>query len=74
VAIAPSGTAPDEYRDLRDLIPPDEPGQPALAPRVQGELLKLGIVSQATVGRHLPRAVLKGIFADAVSVNDPASY
>jgi hypothetical protein len=52
VAIAPSGTAPDEY-----LWPP----------RVHGELLKLGIVSQATVGRYLPRAVLKGIFADVVS-------
>ena len=55
-AITPPGTARDEPRDP-PIDPPDEPGKPALgrAPRIHGELLKLGIeVSQATVGRYLP--------------------
>src|SRR6266436_827641 len=41
---------------VRELIRKDEQGQPALgcgAPRIHGELLKLGIeISQATVGKY----------------------
>jgi len=44
---------------VRELIRKDEQGQPALgcgAPRIHGELLKLGIeISQATVGKYMAR-------------------
>jgi hypothetical protein len=57
MAITRSGTAQDERRNTGP-DPSNEPRHPLWgAPRVHGELLKLGIeVSQATVGRYLPRA------------------
>jgi hypothetical protein len=53
--ITPSGAAQNGPRDPRS-NPQDEPANPLWgAPRIHGELLKLGIdVSQATVGRYLP--------------------
>jgi hypothetical protein len=56
MAITRSGTAQDERRN-RDLIRQMSLDSPLWgAPRVHGELLKFGIeVSQATVGRYLPR-------------------
>src|SRR5437879_3560446 len=54
-AIMPAGTTEDRHRNPR-FDPPYEQGQPVVgAPRIHGELLKLGIkISQATVGRWMP--------------------
>ena len=54
-AITPAGTTEDRHRNPR-FDPPYEQGQPVVgAPRIHGELLKLGIkISQATVGRWMP--------------------
>jgi Integrase core domain len=57
IAITPFWTIQDECGSPRP-DPVDELCQPSLwgAPRIHGELLKLGVdVSQATVGRYLPR-------------------
>jgi putative transposase len=55
LAITPSGTTQDRHRNPC-FDPPHEQGQPLWgAPRIHGELLKLGItISQATVGRWMP--------------------
>jgi hypothetical protein len=52
LAITPSGTAQDQPK-IRDLIRRMSNANPLWgAPRIHGELLKLGIeISQATVGR-----------------------
>jgi hypothetical protein len=60
VAITLSRTPQDERRnpgpDPSDESRQSALGRPSHSPRIHGELLKLGIdVSQATVGRHLPR-------------------
>jgi hypothetical protein len=56
VAITPSGTA-QMSTEIRDLVRQMSMANPLWgAPRIHGELLKLGIdVSLAAVGRYLPR-------------------